>query len=166
MRLPNRADGTVLPALLAAVLALGVLFQLSERDEAPLPPGGAGRAVAAAPAAFAIGPAVVDPVLLADPIFSEARAGKQADGAQTGPLGGAVLVGTTRGRGFARAIVQPPAGAAVSVAVGGSYLGWRLTALSADAVTFRRGAEIVRMPLGGAYGQPGFSARPNVAIER
>lgn len=173
MRLPNRADETLLPAMLAVALAFGLLFQFSDGDgdAVPVPRDGAGRAVALAGVQVratdaAIGPAVVDPVLLTDPVFSEARAGKQADAAQAGPLGGAVIVGTTRGRGFARAIVQPPGGAAVSVAVGGRYLGWRLAALSADAVLFRRGAETLRMPLGGAYGQPGFGARPNLANER
>lgn len=166
MQLPSRADQTLLPALLAVMLALLLLFQLTDDQSEQLPPAGIGRVVAPLPAKATFDAAPADPVLLADPVFSERRVGKPASGAQEGPLGGAVIVGTAHGRGFARAILRAPSGAVVSVPVGGRYLGWRLLGLAPDAVAFRRGAEMVRMPLGGAYGQPGYGARNNVAIER
>lgn len=136
---PSRADQTLLPALLAAVLVLMVALQFALPVEDELP-AAMRRVVPARLAQTGVNRVVPDPVILRSALFSPSRAagGGGANVAASGPLDGAIVVGMVRGRGFARAVVQEPGGGAVSVPVGGRYRGWRLVALGASNAVFSR----------------------------
>lgn len=94
-------------------------------------------------------------IILSRPIFSptrtlEARPLVLGGMADSGPLQGAMPAGAiARGR---RAVLflRLPDGTARPVPIGGSYLGWRLTALGSEAATFARGSERVTLKYGSA----------------
>ena len=132
---PNRADRSVLPALLTALLALmvGLQFFLPEEAEPQFLPG---RAVVPIVGGQASPLFLADPAIVNNALFAPGRGrGKTA---AIGPLDGATFVGVVRGKGFARAVLQQPDGQAVSVPVGGSYRGWRLISLVNANATFMR----------------------------
>jgi hypothetical protein len=133
--LPNRADGSVLPAILAVVLAVLILAQFMIVDVAEQP-AVAGRNIVAKTAEQRVSISVADPVILRNALFAPARGAGGSVGA--GPLDGAVFAGVVRGRGFARAVLQQASGDAVSVPVNGSYHGWKLVALNNENATFVR----------------------------
>lgn len=133
--LPSRADRSIFPALLAALLVLMIVIQFALRDEPEqlLVPG---RVVVPRANAVAASAFVADPVITGNPLFAPGRGrGEQAG---TGPLDGAVFVGIVRGRGFANAVLQQPDGQAVTVPVGRTYRGWRLVSLVNANATFVR----------------------------
>jgi hypothetical protein len=134
---PSRADGTALPALLSALLAVMVLLQFA------LPPAEdpifvPGRAATPQLTAEGLSLSLADPVILRSALFAPGRARGQTSAAGTGPLDGARFVGVVRGRGFARAVLQTAEGEAASVSVGTSYHGWRLISLRNDNAVFIR----------------------------
>jgi hypothetical protein len=142
---PSRADQTLLPALLAAVLVLMVALQFAMPVDKEMP-AAVRRVVPARLAQTPLSLVVPDPVILRSALFSPSRAarGGGANVAASGPLDGAIVVGMVRGRGFARAVVQERDGNAVSVPVGGRYRGWRLVALtSGNAVFSQDGKRVV-----------------------
>lgn len=162
---PNRADRTLLPATLALVLALLLAFQLSLPLEVTLPDS-IGRTVAPPVAEHVARRAVPDPVLAASPLFTPARAGTAQDVAANGPLAGAILVGIARGRGFARAVLQPPEGRAISLAIGQSFNGWRLIGLSSDAAQLARAGKSIAVTIGSADARGAPNTRSQLANER
>ncbi len=132
---PSRADGTALPALLAAVLLGMAPLQFALPDE-EVRSEGAGRAVVPRATATSVGLALADPVIFRDALFAPARGRGKSAG--SGPLDGAAFVGVVRGRGFARAVIQGAGGDASSVPLGGSYRGWRLVSLTDSSAVFIR----------------------------
>jgi hypothetical protein len=134
---PSRADGTALPALLAAVLAAMVALQFvlpQEESRSAVPHRSVVRRTVTGGPSLSI----ADPILLRDALFAPARGRGKSAGA--GPLDGAVFVGVVRGRGFARAVLQEADGGAASVSLGGKYHGWKLVSLDdANAVFIRDG---------------------------
>lgn len=147
---PERAEGTVLAALLAVLLAVMLATQAilpQDRPTAPdVPPAG----LRAATAQFAaISP---DPVLARRSIFQPTRiAGASgAGGLSAGPMGGAYPAGVVRVRGAARLVLQTPDGKSVTLRPGQSWQGWRLIGIGRDDVRFRRGGETVTLALGAA----------------
>ncbi len=132
---PNRADRTLLPALLAVLLLfmIALQFVFPAQTESVIAPA---RLVL--PKQDAIGPslALADPVILRNALFAPGRGGGKSTG--TGPLDGAAFVGVVRGSGFARAVLQPGEGQAVSVPVGGVYRGWKLVSLNGSNALFSR----------------------------
>jgi hypothetical protein len=146
---PERADGTVLAALLAALLALLVAAQFLLPAERPAPPEVPPAALRTGPVAIAAVSA--DPSLARRSIFQPTRlARNDEDGAAvpTGPLDGATPAGIVRIRGAARLILQTPDGGSVTLRRGQSWRGWRLTAIGNDNVRFVRGTETVTLDLG------------------
>jgi hypothetical protein len=155
---PERAEGTVLAALLALLLALMLAAQFvlpAERPEAPaVPPA------ATSPAPATIAAASADPALSRRPIFRATRlagAGADRSGVPAGPLDGASPVGVIKVRGAARLILQTPDGKSVTLRPGQSWQGWRLVAIGADDVRFVRGGERVTLAVGAAESNyPGY----------
>lgn len=148
MNMPSRADGTLLPALLALVLAVLAVVQLATGPEA-LPAERFGRIVVPAVHHRAEPPVEIDPVILRAAIFTPAH-GTGTDGtppASLGPLGDAAPVGITRTRGGTRVILQRGDGAIIRLAIGGRYRDWRLIGVARDAVRFAGPGGDVRIPL-------------------
>lgn len=133
-----------MPALLCGVLVLmlALQFALPADDELPAE---VRRVVPARASQNGISRVVPDPVIVSNPLFSPGRGGGGGANvaAATGPLDGATFAGIIRGRGFARAVLQQNDGSPVSVAVGGSYRGWRLVSLTAASAIFSRDGERV-----------------------
>jgi hypothetical protein len=154
---PERAEGTVLAALLAALLALMLAAQFvlpTQRPEAPVVPPVAARA---APVTMAAGS--IDPAIARRSIFQPTRlAGAGGAGVPAGPLDGASPVGVIKVRGAARLILQTPGGKTVTLRPGQSWQGWRLVAIGADDVRFVRGTERVTLAVGAAASSdyPGY----------
>lgn len=147
---PNRADATLLPTWLAALLVLMAALQFA------LPSGvefsqGPARVVAQRLPERIVARHVPDGVIISRALFTPARGGgvKQAG---AGPLDGATPVGGVRGKGFARAIIQQASGAVVSLNIGQSYHGWRLTGLTRGSAIFIRDGKRLAIPFsaGGA----------------
>ena len=160
---PERADGTVLAALLATLLALLMVAQFllpSDRPAAPEVPPAALQTVSVAIAAIS-----PDPALARRSIFQPTRlAGGSAEGAGVpgGPLDGAAPAGIVRVRGAARLVLQTPSGGSVTLRPGQSWQGWRLLAIGTEEVRFARGSETVTLGLGAAtdsYSYPGYDPR-------
>lgn len=156
---PERAEGTVLAALLAVLLAMMLIAQFvlpHDRPALPDMPQGAVRAESARIAAVS-----AEPVLARRSIFQPTRLGGSADGAglPSGPLDGAFPAGIVRVRGAARLVLQTPDGKSVTLRPGQSWKGWRLTRIGSDDVRFRRGGETVTLDLGAAdsFSYPGYA---------
>jgi len=148
MIVPSRADGTLLPALLALLLAVLAAVQLAIGPEAP-PAERYGRIVVPAVQHRAEPPVVIDPVILRAAIFTPGR-GSGGDGAPPaplGPLGDAAPVGITRTRGGTRVILQRGDGAIIRLAIGARYREWRLIGVTSDAVRFAGPGGSVQVPL-------------------
>lgn len=161
---PERADGTVLAALLAALLALLVAAQFLLPTDRPAAPDVPPAALRTGPVAIAAVSA--DPVLTRRSIFQPTRlAGNRADGAAmpSGPLDGATPAGIVRVRGAARLVLQTPGGGSITLRPGQSWQGWRLIAIGKGEVRFVRGTETVTLGLGAtdSYSYPGDAPPAN-----
>jgi len=160
---PECAEGTVLAALLAVLLALMLVSQFAappERPDLPDVPPAARRSEPVTIAAMS-----ADPVLARRLIFQPTRLGgrsAEAAGVPSGPLNGATPAGIVRVRGASRLVLQTPDGGSVTLRPGQSWQGWRLIAIAADEVRFARGGETVTLGLGAAtdsYSYPGYDPR-------
>lgn len=173
---PERAEGTVLAALLAALLALMVVTQLLLPPEPPALPDVPPAALRGGTAGIAA--VTVDPVLSERSIFLPVSRGAAGggDAAATGPLEGATPAGIVRVRGAARVVLQTPGGGSVTLRPGQAWRGWRLVAIGRDEVRFARGTETVTLGLGAdtrssypGFAPPGYAPRayrPNQADEQ
>lgn len=156
---PERAEGTVLAALLAVLLALLLVVQFALPQDRPLVP-------AVPPASGRIGPAQIaavsaDPVLARRSIFQPKVIANPAGAQmQASPLGGAYPAGIVRVRGAGRLVLQTPEGKSVTLRPGQSWQGWKLTSIGSDEVQFRRGAETIKLGLGAgdSYSNPGYGS--------
>jgi hypothetical protein len=154
---PRRADRTLLPAGLAALLlALFVAQWFLPATSAPpvaLPVATTGR-IGAPPAA----PPSADPgPVLARPLFAPRRPMNPGAGVAASPLGGAVVAGSIAVRGRPMAIVRAPDGAVRRLPIGGMLAGWRLAALDPGGARFRKGGETLTMAYGAAAPPAGAS---------
>lgn len=148
--LPRREDGSLLPALLALLLAalLVVQFMIVTPVELPEPALGAGRNTVAQ--SIVAGNAIAPKLIVENDVFSPVRsAGGSSDGASAGPLGGAVVAGSVSVGGRAYAMVIVPGGRISRLAPGGSINGWRLLDLTAGGARFGRGSERLDVAYGG-----------------
>jgi hypothetical protein len=145
---PARADGTALPAAVAAVLAAMLLLQLAIPREVSLPEPGVVRP-------FALDPARPTPLSpgVARPLVAVAAPGAAAPVAQ-GSVEGARAIGIVARGGRRIGFLQTTDGAVVSLAPGESYRGWRLVAAGAGALVFRRGGETATLRLSAAPSAP------------
>lgn len=173
---PERAEGTVLAALLAVLLALMLVTQVLLPAERPALPDVPPAALRAGPTTIAAVSA--DPVLARRAIFQPVQTGGSRNGGAgpSAPMGGAVPAGIVRVRGAPRLVLQTPGGGSVTLRPGQSWRGWRLTAIGRDEVRFARGTETITLGLGAATqtSYPGFTPpgydprayRPNQADEQ
>jgi hypothetical protein len=159
---PERAEGTVLAALLALLLALMVAAQFVLPADRPEPPAVPAAGLGTAPVALAA--ASADPALSRRSIFRPTRlAASSAPGAPAGPLDGASPAGVVKVRGAARLILQTPDGGTVTLRPGQSWQGWRLIAIGTDSVRFSRGGESVTLdigaPVSSSFSYPSYDPR-------
>lgn len=139
--MPNRADGTLLPALLAVALAATLLAQLGWTAREPeLPPA---LPVSVPVSNFrvpTISPVAASGEIFRRPIFAPRQSASAAsDGAPPPMLGGAVVAGTVSVRGRTFAVVRRPNGTSFNMAIGGRLNGWSLTALRDEGAIFVKG---------------------------
>lgn len=134
---PRRADGTVLPSVLASLLAVTLAIQFVAADRAPeLPPMlavGANRVDLDVPAFAAVSAA---PILFARPLFAPRQSLIAGSSSQTLPLGGASVAGTVAIRGRTFAVVRRANGTVSNIAIGSAVGGWRLIALRPEGAVF------------------------------
>jgi len=155
---PERAEGTVLAALLAALLVVMLIAQgLLPPDRpvvADLPP------VILRAGDVAAAPVTADSVLARRSIFQPTRlAGADGGAGPAAPLDGAIPAGVIRVRGAARLVLQTPEGNSITLRTGQSWRGWRLVRIGSDEVRFARGSETVTLGLGAdnSYSYPGYA---------
>lgn len=156
MIMPSRADGTLLPALLALVLASLAVFQLVTGADGP-PAESYGRVIVPVVRPRIGAPIAIDPAIVHASIFTPVR-GTARDAqapASLGPLGDAAPVGITRAGGVTRVILQRGDGQIVRLPIGGRYASWRLTGVTNDAVRFTGPDGSVRIPLADRPISPG-----------
>lgn len=143
--LPRRADRTLLPAVLTALLAAMLLGQLLMPSAVVLPDAQIGRPMRLAP--LAVPRIAVDPEILARPLFAPNRRDDgEAVVSKASPLEGARAVGVIIARGAARVFLQDPDGTVSRIGIGGVYRGWRLVRITPNP-TFMRGNESVVLPV-------------------
>jgi hypothetical protein len=139
---PARADGTLLPAALVAVLGAMALVQLVLTDPVDLPAtgpigGGGAQAALADPGSRGI-PAAFAERALFSPAALPGAAGAAA--AAPDPLGGVAILGLV-GVGRTRYLVVQQNGATRRVSIGGTVAGWRVIGVSDSAALLARGRE-------------------------
>ena len=159
---PDRADGAVLPALLALVLLAGVAVQVALPQGAAVPPGlgGARAADWRLPAIREVG----SPDLAArHSLFSPLRVVGARVAAQdarmggtriapkpVGPLDGTFVLGSAGLAGARALLLRETSGRVLRLRPGGTYRGWRLQQIGPDAALLRKGGRTKRV----AYGVP------------
>lgn len=138
---PRRADRTLLPAALTALLGLLLVVQLAVPSPVELADVGFARPLRLAP--LVVPALAADPEIAARPLFSPRRRDSVEVGVadKAAPLEGARIVGIVTVRGRARLFVQALDGRVTPVALGGSYKGWQLVRIDAGQVLAVRGAE-------------------------
>lgn len=151
-----------MPATLLAALLLIAVLQLALTHDPDLPEAMPARL----PPATRISdppPVIADPEIRRRPLFSPTR--RSGGGAlvtgSAAPLGGATVAGAVKARGIAHVLLKAPNGSIVTLAVGGSYLGWILVSFSEDAAIFRKGSAKIIVP----YGATGGAAPANSSSE-
>ncbi len=144
---PASADGTWLPAVLAALLGLLALARLVLPSPVELPDAGVIRPLRLPP--LVVAPVTADPEIVSRPLFAPGRrdAGVGGVADKGAALEGARAVGFIRVRGAARAFLQAPDGSVAAVSPGSLYKGWRIVGVDRREVIALRGAETVRLPI-------------------
>ena len=141
---PRRAERTLLPAALAALLALLLVVQLAVPSPVELPDAAVARPLRLLPLPL---PALLaSPIIGLRPLFAPGRRenstpGTSAVADKAVALEGARAVGIIRVRGAARVFLQAPDGTVIPVNLGGRYKGWRLVRTDTRSVVVTRGAE-------------------------
>ena len=149
---PRRDDGTLLPALLAAVLVVSAGLQLLWVGNEPLPAEGIAH-VEPMQLALAAGGEAAQPAILARPIFSLSRSavGGQAGSGGALPLDGAVVAGMASSkRSGGRVFLRLADGTIQPLRRGESYAGWQLAGWTNDAARFLSGGHMITVPYGSA----------------
>lgn len=158
---PSRADRTLLPAALVAVLAFAALVQLVATDAVDLPSVGPIGVGAPLPPVREPDPRGVPGAILSRAIFAPHRAAATSgdgggDSAPADPLGGATILGSV-GVGRARYAMVQQDGAIRRVGIGGTIAGWRLVGLGQEGALLVRGRERLRR----SFGAGGATTRGN-----
>jgi len=144
---PRRAEQTLLPAALAALLGVLLIVQLAAPSGTKLPDVVVARPVRLLPLHAA--PLLAAAEITARPIFTPSRRedGLAVAGDKTAPLDGARAVGAISVRGAARVFLQAADGRIVPLGLGSSYRGWRLVRISGGQLLFIRGPESLSLPI-------------------
>lgn len=145
---PRRAERTLLPAALSALLALLLAVQLALPWSSELPDAGVGRPLRLEPLPVVTPRA--DPEIARRPLFAPNR--RETPVAGTGDtsaaLGGARVVGVVARRGAALVFIQAPDGRVSRVGIGQFHDGWRIVRANSAGVTVARGTERAVVPIG------------------
>lgn len=152
---PSRANGAILPAACALVLAVAAIGQGFSVDPAPEPPAVLGGGVRERIEAPAIAPGLVPPVLRQTDVFDPARTARPGSGGAatpSGPLGDATLAGSVQFGARAYAILQRADGVPLRLGIGSRYRGLRLIAVDAAGATFQQGAARIHVAYGAGSG--------------
>lgn len=145
---PTRANGALLPALCAGLLAglAGLQFAMTANPELPEPGFAGGGARSVLPL---IAGSAVPEVLARSSIFAPTRTLQaKSEGGAPSPLQGASVAGAVSVRGRSYAVIQRADGQIVRLPVGGRIAGQRLVSLSPDGAIFQSGATRSRIPYG------------------
>jgi len=144
---PRRAEQTLLPAALVALLGLLLAVQLAAPSSVAFPDFVVGRSLRLAP--LVVAPLLVDAEITQRPLFAPGRHETAVDGIadRAAPLEGARVVGAISIRGAVSIFLQAPDGQVTSVRLGGRYRGWRLMRIAGGQSLFLRGAESVSLPI-------------------
>lgn len=143
--LPRRADRTLLPGALVALLAALLVGQLLMPSAVELPDAQIGRPLRLAP--LVVPRVAIDSEMLARPLFSpNRRDDAEAVVSKASPLEGARAVGVISSRRTARVYLQAPDGTVSRIAIGGLYRGWRLARITPNPI-FVRGIETIVLPV-------------------
>ncbi len=145
---PRRAERTLLPAALTALLGVLLAVQLAAPRPIALPDAGFSRPLRLPPLPVRMPRA--DPEIALRPLFAPGR--RETPVAGTGDklsaLGGARVVGIIAVRGTVRVFVQAADGHVSPVGIGSSYDGWQVIAADpARGVTAVRGAQRATVPV-------------------
>lgn len=164
---PARADGTLLPAALVAVLGAMALVQFVLTDPVDLPAtgpigGGGAQAALSDPGSRGVPPAFASRALFTPAALP--GAGGAAAQAAADPLGGAAILGLV-GVGRARYLVVQVAGSTRRVAIGGSVAGWRVIGVSDSAALLARGRERLTRPFGAGGAAAAADSEPESSEE-
>lgn len=146
---PRANEGTLLPALLATVLAGTLVLQFAlVRSGAPdLETGPVARVSRSAPAPVV--PAVVAQQVISDrPIFSPARVRDGGGGAAGGDLSGAQVSGSWSVGRRTNLVLRQPDGATRTIRVGQSINAWLLAAITPGGARFVRDGKSMLVPFG------------------
>lgn len=146
---PRRADGTLLPALLAALLLAGLVAQmLFVRDEAASTETAApSRGIAvAARSAPVIAARPTPRSVLANPMFAPRRAVVNAPPQDA--LVGAQVVGSWSVAGRANLVLRQADGRSRTMRVGDAVNNWTLVAITPSAARFVQNGHKLVVPVG------------------
>lgn len=143
---PRRADRTLLPAALTALLTVLLVGQFLLPSAVELPDAPFVRPLRLAP--LVVPRVTVDPAFLARPLFAPNRRDDAGttEVSKASPLEGARAVGIISTRRAARVFLQAPDGTVSRIAIGGVYRGWRLVRITPNP-TFVRGIETAVLPV-------------------
>lgn len=143
---PRRADRTLLPAALTALLAMVLLVQLLLPQPIDLPEAGVARPLRLAP--LVVPGVVADPAIALRPLFAPRRQETVEPGVANvaAPLEGARAVGLISARGAVRLFIEAPDGRISRIGIGGVYRGWRLVRVTPEPM-FVRGTETAALPI-------------------
>ncbi len=138
---PRRAERTLLPAGLAALLGLLLAVQFVLSSGVALPDAELGRPLRLRPLVVTL--PVADPDISARPLFAPDRreASIEGVGDKTAPFEGARAVGMITANGAVRIFLQSPDGSVAAIGPGGFYKGWRLDRIDGSRLTVSRGDE-------------------------
>ncbi len=163
MSVPNRADDTILPAVLAGLLAVLLAVQLLLSGADPdLPPALAVSASRTKTTIPEMAPVVAARVIFDRPLFAPRQSLTAA--LRTGAasmIGGALVAGTVSIRGRSFAVVRRANGDVMNLGIGGVIDGWRLVALQAGGAVFVKGKESRVLAYGAAAFAPAEEDAPS-----
>lgn len=144
---PRSDEGTLVPAILSALLAAMIPLQLylTRTDE----PVSAGRplSVLARYAPPRIVSVAIEPAILEQPIFSPART-RGGDGANPDLLDGAQVAGAWSVGRQTRLVLRKPDGRSVTMRIGDVYKGWQFAAITTEGARFARSGDTKVIPFG------------------
>lgn len=153
---PSRADGSALPAALAALLVLAFAAQLLLHAPETLPDAAPVAALRLPP--LVIAPLRVDPLLASRPLFAPTRRMAGDAASADSPMGDIRVVGAVSLRGRVRVFVQSADGSVRALGIGGQVDDWRLIALTPQGARFTRADETVTLAIGASPPRPAAPA--------
>lgn len=151
---PRNGDGTVIPALLVALLGCVLVAQLAVAPPIkPVAPSAGPRPTGPVVPPPVMTAAIADPIIRSRPIFAPARAASGAGagaGAAADPLAGSVISGTWSVGRQVNLVLRMADGQMRNMRVGQSANRWVLTSITSGGARFVRDGRAIVIPFGGA----------------